>query len=153
MCHLVHLISLDHDHEGSEVKRMLLESLRRLIADSKKARTLELKGENKPLPTSMILACYFAFFVAKIIPSKLLSKIVRLKIRFIAKRFIAGESIELAETNFTSLFTTKRDVTLDQLGELVVSEKEADHYMSEVLNLVTGFSKYISPGAKNAAGI
>lgn len=147
------LPSLDHDLEGSEVKRMLLESLRRLIADSKKARTLELKGEDKPLPTSMILACYFAFFVAKIIPSKLLSKIVRFKIRFIAKRFIAGESIELAETNFTSLFTTKRDVTLDQLGELVVSEKEADHYMSEVLNLVTGFSKYISPGAKNAAGI
>ena len=147
------LPSLDHDHEGTEVKRMLLESLRRLIIDSKKARKLELKGVDKALPVTLILACYFVYLVATIFPAKILASIVRFKVRFIAKRFIAGESIELAENNFSSLFSTGRDVTLDQLGELVVSEKEADHYMNEVLNLVNGFARYIEAGERNSAGI
>ena len=147
------LPSLDHDHEGTEVKRMLLESLRRLIIDSKKARKLELKGADKALPVTLILACYFVYLMATIFPAKFLATIVRFKVRFIAKRFIAGESIELADNNFSSLFSTGRDVTLDQLGELVVSEKEADHYMNEVLNLVNGFSRYIDAGERNSAGI
>ena len=54
--------------------------------------------------------------------------------------------IEKVETSFNSLFDTGRDVTLDQLGELVVSEKEADHYRDEVIKLIEGFGKYVKKG-------
>ncbi len=147
------LPSLDHDHDGDEVKRILLESFRRLIVDSKKAKRKGTKGDAKALPVSLILLFYFAFLISKIIPAFILAKIVRFKVRVMAKRFIAGETIDSASKCFSDIFKNGRDVTLDQLGELVVSEKEADHYMNEVLKLVDGFSLHIRPGEKNGAGI
>lgn len=147
------LPSLDHDTQGVEVKRILKESLRRLILDSKKAAKLGLKGERQPLPPQLVVLFYFVLLIIRIFPSKALANIVRFKVRFMAKRFIAGETIESAEKNFAAIFNTGRDVTLDQLGELVVSEAEADNYMNEVLKLVNGFSMHITPGARNKAGI
>ena len=67
-----------------------------------------------------------------------------------AKRFIAGENIEKAETSFKEIYKTNRDVTLDQLGELVVSKAEADNYTNEVLKLINGFSIHVPKGEKNA---
>ena len=147
------LPSLDHDKDGHEVKRILLEALRRLIADSAKARRLNLKGQNKALPKSIYLACQFAFYACKFFPAKQLTAIVRYKVRFMAKRFIAGETIETAQDALKTLFETGRDVTLDQLGELVVSEKEADHYCSEVIKLINGFSLHVKKGELNESGI
>ncbi len=147
------LPSLDHDVEGVEVKRILRESLRRLILDSKKARRLNLKGDRQALPPQLVVLFYFVLLIVKAFPAKALASIVRFKVRFMAKRFIAGETIESAEKNFSAIFDTGRDVTLDQLGELVVSEAEADNYMNEVLKLVNGFSMHINPGSRNKAGI
>ena len=147
------LPSLDHDLNGTEVKRILLEALKRLIVDSKRAKRLGLKGDERALPVLWTALFYLGYLVFSIIPAKLLATIIRFKVRFLAKRFIAGETIELAEKSFKELFGTGRDVTLDQLGELVVSEKEADHYMNEVLKLVKGFSLHISKGEKNSAGV
>ncbi|MFG1485445.1 proline dehydrogenase family protein [Halobacteriovorax sp. RZ-1] len=147
------LPSLDHDKEGKEVKRILRESLRRLILDSKKAKRLDLKGDRQPLPPQLVVLFYFVLLIVRIFPAKALANIVRFKVRFMAKRFIAGETIESAQKNFAAIFNTGRDVTLDQLGELVVSESEADNYMNEVLKLVNGFSMHITPGSRNKAGI
>ena len=44
------LPSLDHDYHGTEVKRILLEALRRLVTDSKRARFLGRKGSERPIP-------------------------------------------------------------------------------------------------------
>ena len=44
------LPSLDHDTGGKEVKRMLLETLRRMTDDSKQARFLGKKGDQQALP-------------------------------------------------------------------------------------------------------
>ncbi|WP_412473502.1 proline dehydrogenase family protein [Halobacteriovorax sp. YZS-1-1] len=147
------LPSLDHDDEGTEVKRTLKEALRRLIVDSKKAEELGLKGDRQPLPSQLVLLFYFTLLIVKVFPAKPLAAIVRFKVRFMARRFIAGETIETAQKNFSTIFKSGRDVTLDQLGELVVSEEEADNYMNEVLKLVNGFSMHISPGRRNKAGI
>ncbi|EQC48060.1 bifunctional proline dehydrogenase/L-glutamate gamma-semialdehyde dehydrogenase [Bacteriovorax sp. Seq25_V] len=147
------LPSLDYDKSGVEVKKILLESLERLLVDSRKARTNNLKGEMAALPLFWYSLFFTAYFVAKIFPAAPLAMLIRFSVRFMAKRFIAGETIELAEKNFAQLFATGRDVTLDQLGELVVSEKEADHYMKEVIKLVEGFSLHINRGEKNGAGI
>lgn len=147
------LPSLDHDVKGTEVKRILLESLKRLIVDSKRANKLKLKGDERALPTLWVVIFYFAYLIFSIFPAGSLAKLIRFKVRFMAKRFIAGENIQLAQNSFKELFQTGRDVTLDQLGELVVSEKEADHYMEEVLKLVNGFSLHIKKGEKNKAGV
>lgn len=147
------LPSLDHDKKGSEVKRMLLESFRRLHEDSNKAQNLKSKGENKCLPHWLSLVFSCISFFSRLIPAFPLAYIVRQSVRIMAKRFIAGETIELAENGLNQLFSTQRDVTLDQLGELVVSEKEADHYMNEVIKLIKGFSLHVKKGEMNSAGI
>jgi RHH-type proline utilization regulon transcriptional repressor/proline dehydrogenase/delta 1-pyrroline-5-carboxylate dehydrogenase len=147
------LPSLDHDTDGHEVKRILLEALRRLLSDSAKSRRLNLKGQNKALTKSLYMYCKFAFVVCKFTPAKLLTDLVRFKVRFMAKRFIAGETIETAQDALKLLFETGRDVTLDQLGELVVSEKEADHYCNEVIKLINGFNLHVTKGDKNGSGI
>lgn len=147
------LPSLDHDHSGREVKRMLLEALRRLDNDSRKAQDLKLKGQERALPKNLRLVFKVVASIAGIVPAKFLANTIRSSVRLMAKRFIAGETIELAEKSFKSLFETGRDVTLDQLGELVVSEKEADLYCLEVLKLIRGFSQHIPKGQKNIAGV
>lgn len=147
------LPSLDYDQKGTEVKRVLLESFRRLIDDSTKAKMLKKKGDQRALPGLYVILFRLAFIVSSIMPAANLAKLVRTSVRFMAKRFIAGETIEGAEVALKDLARTGRDVTLDQLGELVVSEKEADHYKNEVLKLIKGFSLHVKKGEKNLAGI
>ena len=147
------LPSLDHDKNGSEVKRILVEALSRFLKDNKKARRATKRGQERPLPRPYTLGIKFIYYIAKLLPAWPLAKIVRSAVKLMAKRFIAGESIEKADRSLRALFDTKRDVTLDQLGELVISEKEADHYKDEVLKLVRGFSLHVNKGELNVAGI
>lgn len=147
------LPSLDHDQTGVEVKRLLLESMRRLLSDSKKAALLGKKGDERALPNSIYYAVMAAHSISKLIPAGALAGLVRTSVRFMAKRFIAGESIELADQVLKELMNSGRDATLDQLGELVVSEKEADIYEARVLELIRGLGAHIPKGSKNTAGI
>lgn len=147
------LPSLDHDKRGTEVKRILLESFRRLCLDSRKAKRLQAKGQDAGLPNWLYYTIRCCFYLAKFFPAGPLATLIRFSVRLMAKRFIAGENIESVEKSFSALFNSGRDVTLDQLGELVVSEQEADHYRDEVIKLIKGFGQYINKGEKNAAGI
>ncbi len=147
------LPSLDHDHSGKEVKRILIESLRRLVHDSNLARVFGRTGDEKPLPVVLEQLFKLAMAVARFFPQKFLAASVRFMVRLMAKRFIAGERIEEASEVFSALNKNNRDATLDQLGELVVSESEADHYMNEVLKLIEGLEQHYTPGLKNKAGI
>ncbi|TDJ03935.1 MAG: aldehyde dehydrogenase family protein [Deltaproteobacteria bacterium] len=147
------LPSLDFDQSGAEVKRILLESMRRLLEDSRKAKLEEKEGQERPLPNSLVIFFWPVFFLAKLMPPRLLAYLVRASVKFMARRFIAGETIEKAAKSLKGLLRSGRDVTLDQLGELVVSEKEADHYQDEVIKLIRGFSLYVKKGERNSAGI
>lgn len=147
------LPSLDHDKNGSEVKRILLESLVRFQQDNGKARRLKKKSQERALPSRYSFGIKVAYYIALILPARPMAAIVRKSVRLMARRFIAGESIEKADKSLKGLSVTGRDVTLDQLGELVVSEREADHYKTEVLKLVRGFSLHVSKGETNLAGI
>ncbi len=146
------LPSLDHDCSGSEVKRNLLESLRRLKQDS------ELLSKNKKRG-SRILPLYLSFsfsaaaFVSGFVPAKLLASFVRQIVRAMAKRFIAGENISSSNKSLRDLRHSRREATLDQLGELVVSSKEADEYFEKVLQLIHGMKQHIPKGERNSAGI
>lgn len=147
------LPSLDHDKSGIEVKRILLESLTRLLKDNAKSKALRKKGQERALPSVYVVSIQLIFYISLTIPSFILATLVRSSVKLMAKRFIAGESIEKADKSLRSLAETGRDVTLDQLGELVVSEKEADHYKNEVLKLIRGFSLHVKKGETNKAGI
>jgi len=147
------LPSLDHDKSGVEVKRILMESLIRLLKDNKKAYQNNKKGQERALNSTYIFAFKSFLFFAKFIPANILATMVRKSVKIMAKRFIAGETIETADKSLQSLFQTGRDVTLDQLGELVVSEREADHYCNEVIKLIKGFSLHVKKGELNKAGI
>ena len=147
------LPSLDHDKKGKEVKRMLLETLRRLSDDSAKARFLGRTGQDQPLPLLLEKSFWASLYISKVIPALALAETIRFIIRQMAKRFIAGESISKVSGTFKELKLTKREATLDQLGELVVSESEADQSQNEVLNLIYGLGEHYENGEKNKAQI
>src|SRR5690606_10564191 len=138
---------------GSEVKKSLVEALTRLLDDSKRARSKELKGQNQALPKAYIFWVKMILTMAKMAPSLILSFIVRKSVELMAKRFIAGSSIEKASGALKSLSETNREATLDQLGELVVSKEEADLYLERVLEIIMGLKEHIPVGEMNASGL
>ncbi|MBN19939.1 MAG: hypothetical protein CL678_01540 [Bdellovibrionaceae bacterium] len=150
---LVILPSLDHDRQGREVKKILLESIRRLLEDTELARVYEKTGQDAPIPSSLEWVLRVGRWGLVLVPAPILARLIRSGVRTLAKRFIAGESIETAKLSLKALLQSGRDVTLDQLGELVVSGKEADHYKDEVLKLIRGFSIHVPQGSRNPAGI
>jgi RHH-type proline utilization regulon transcriptional repressor/proline dehydrogenase/delta 1-pyrroline-5-carboxylate dehydrogenase len=146
------LPSLDHDKSGEEVKRNLLESLRRLREDNEAISQNKKRG-SRPLPFHITIAMGFALQIASFLPAKLLATVVRHLVRKMAKRFIAGESIRTSHKTLRDLRASHRQCTLDQLGELVVSAREADEYFEKVLQLIHGMKEHIPRGEKNSAGI
>jgi RHH-type transcriptional regulator, proline utilization regulon repressor / proline dehydrogenase / delta 1-pyrroline-5-carboxylate dehydrogenase len=147
------LPSLEYDQSGKEIKRILLETLRRLQRDNKLAISENKKGQDRHLPVFLIGVLKVINFFSIILPPGILATLVKFNVKFMAKRFIAGETIESGESSLEQIYKSGRDVTLDQLGELVVSEKEADQYQDEVIKLIQGFSLYVKKGEKNKAGI
>jgi RHH-type transcriptional regulator, proline utilization regulon repressor / proline dehydrogenase / delta 1-pyrroline-5-carboxylate dehydrogenase len=148
------LPSLDHDKQGFEVKRNLIESLRRLRDDNRKLRFKSVTVSGAvPLPRKYILLVKITYNFFKFLPAKLLAQVVRSLVKKMARRFIAGESIASSDKTLSHLHQTNRTATLDQLGELVVSEKEADEYLSKVLSIIHGLKIHIQTGERNEAGI
>jgi RHH-type transcriptional regulator, proline utilization regulon repressor / proline dehydrogenase / delta 1-pyrroline-5-carboxylate dehydrogenase len=146
------LPSLDHDKSGDEVKRNLLESIRRLREDNDAIAQGKKRG-SRPLPFHITIAMGFALQIASYLPAGVLARIVRFMVRKMAKRFIAGESIRTSHKTLRDLRASHRQCTLDQLGELVVSAREADEYFEKVLQLIHGMKEHIPRGEKNSAGI
>lgn len=147
------LPNLDHDKNGLEVKRIFLETLRRLSEDSELAKVKKLTGQKRPLPDLYVIVIKMAYKVCSIIPAGFLARSIRYIVGVLAKRFIAGTDIQNAKKSLQDIMSSGRDATIDQLGELVVSNKEADRYTNEVIELIEGMEGHISKGSKNSAGI
>ncbi|MCY4644611.1 MAG: bifunctional proline dehydrogenase/L-glutamate gamma-semialdehyde dehydrogenase, partial [Bacteriovoracales bacterium] len=145
------LSSLDFDRGGQEVTRLFSESLRRFIRDAKKIN--HEKEVRDPFLLFLIGIFQLLRFLSSILPPLFLSRSIRYGVKKMAKRFIAGEDIEKARGELEKLMASGRDATLDQLGELVVSSDEADHYRDNILKLIEGYGQWIPKGEKNAAGI
>lgn len=147
------LPSLDFDTRGKEHKRLLLETLRRTASDSAFARGKNLVGPNQALPLWMERMMRGGYWCGLILPSRFLVGLIRFLAKMLAKRFIAGESIETAATHLGKLLDSNRDATLCQLGELVVSKAEADKYQKEVMQLIFDFQHHFRKGERNPAGL
>ncbi len=151
---LAQLPSLDHDTRGVEVKRSLKEALRRLLKDDKKLRQMSRQGvPTAHFPHWLLGLFQGAYFVADLLPAAFVAFSARSLVRKMARRFIAGESIETSQATLDHLAKTHREATLDQLGELVVSDGEAQEYLSRVLTLINGLKAHIPKGSRNKAGI
>ena len=147
------LSSLDFDESGSEVKRLLMESLRRLIEDDRRAHRKKLKGTQRGLPLALLSFFKLLKLLVSCLPAKPLSFGVRFLIKQMAKRFIAGTTMEEAEGELAALLVSGREATLDQLGELAVCGREADRYQEKILKLICGLGRFIPRGEQNRAGI
>ncbi len=147
------LPALDYDSAEGDVKRIFLESMRRLLRDSCVAKREGKGGENGPVPFYLEQMFKASSFIVRYMPASLFTLLIRRIVRIFASRFIAGETIGAAKGSLDDLRSTMRDATIDQLGELVVSEKEADRYCSNVINLINGVASQIKKGEKNESGI
>lgn len=147
------LPSLDHDRHGGEVVRLLAETLRRMMNDSGKARESHATGDRQALPGWMEAGAQTALRLVGRLPVVWVAALTRRSVRTLARIFIAGESIGTAWPALQRLRETGRDATLDPLGELVVSEAEADVYRDRVLELVHGLHQRYPDGETNGAGI
>ncbi|MFB6354902.1 MAG: hypothetical protein ABEJ65_00085, partial [bacterium] len=70
-------------------------------------------------------------------PSSLITPVIRRSVRRLARRFIAGETPGEVQSNVESLCKKGVGVSVDRLGEEVVSEKEADRYRDGYLELLS----------------
>jgi RHH-type transcriptional regulator, proline utilization regulon repressor / proline dehydrogenase / delta 1-pyrroline-5-carboxylate dehydrogenase len=140
------LPALEHDSQGDWVKRSLLEAFRRTLQETGK------KQPNAYLPAHLINAMGLASKATTLLPARFVAKAAKTVLSLAAKRFIAGATLEEASDTLKRLRSTGRDMTLDPLGELVVSPQEADAYLQRVLALIEAFKTYVTPGEKNAAG-
>lgn len=144
------LPSLDHD-KGKEVKRVLAENIRRLLRDNQQFKIAN--DRSQTLPKLYEVALLITSFIVALTPWFALAPMVRILVKMMARRFIAGESIEKSLVTLEALALTKRDATLDQLGELVVSEKEAHHYEEQVIQIIKGLGDQYKRNECNLAGI
>jgi RHH-type proline utilization regulon transcriptional repressor/proline dehydrogenase/delta 1-pyrroline-5-carboxylate dehydrogenase len=144
------LSSLDHDQEGVVVKERLREMLGGIVVDSQRARELGLTGDRAPLSATLIELIKLSCGVVKYLPPGPLSAALRCVTRFMAKRFIAGENVTECAQGLRELNQSGRGATCDQLGELVVSEAEADHYFLKVMELIEGLPQIVPAGLNGA---
>jgi RHH-type proline utilization regulon transcriptional repressor/proline dehydrogenase/delta 1-pyrroline-5-carboxylate dehydrogenase len=91
--------------------------------------------------------------IGRLLPALLVALATRAGVRAVARLFIAGEDAADAQATLLALHARGRDATLDQLGELVVSEAEADGYADAVLALVRGVPLLPAEERRNRAGI
>ncbi len=143
---------LDHDKSQQEVKSALLEMVDNLLDDQDKIKKKIYKSAIA-LPMFYILAFKVVKGLSIITPAFILTPLIKSIIRFMAKRFIAGQNVKEAKNVLQSLIKTNRDATFDQLGELVITQNEAEYYKQRVLETINGFDDIYELGEKNSAGI
>lgn len=139
------LPSLDFDRSGDTVKAAALETLETLEALVRKPEAL--------LPGWLVQAVAVAGPLLRRLPAGVLARLIRRKVQWVARRFIAGETLQQAEGSLKQLAQTGRGFTLDPLGEQVVTVAEAEAYEQRVLGLIEALAVRHPHGERNAAGL
>lgn len=140
------LPSLDYDKGGDVLKEAALEVLATIQA--------AVKHHPQCLPAGLRVWLTTAAPLAVAMPAPLMAQWVRAKVRWSARRFIVGETLAEAMPAVQKLAATHRQVTVDPLGEVVLSAKEADAYETRVLAIIEQLGKQFNPNhqiARNPA--
>lgn len=131
------LPSLDYD-DGVEVVKNLNEAIDNTLDDNK-------------LPWHLRTGLSFIQYLFNHYKPTTSAFVIRRLVRKMATRFVVDE--KRSRESLRKLFSSGRDVTLDRLGELVLSEKEADQYCDRVISMMDDISSLVKPGERNDAGI
>jgi RHH-type proline utilization regulon transcriptional repressor/proline dehydrogenase/delta 1-pyrroline-5-carboxylate dehydrogenase len=75
---------------------------------------------------------------------KLLARLTRTNATRLARRFIAGSTVEEALQAVARMRRGALAFTVDLLGEATITEKEADHHQQEYLRLIEGLSAEVN---------
>jgi RHH-type transcriptional regulator, proline utilization regulon repressor / proline dehydrogenase / delta 1-pyrroline-5-carboxylate dehydrogenase len=132
------LPTLDFDENGEEVMSSLNECLDDTLSDKK-------------LPLYIRLGLDFTQHIFNHYKPKTSAHIIRSLVRKMATRFVVDE--KHSRESLEKLFSSGRDVTLDRLGELVLSEEEADLYCNRVIAMMDDISSVVTKGERNLSGI
>ena len=91
------------------------------------------------------------------LPPRLIGALVNRAVALIATRFIVPDTPAEVSVRLEDLTRLGRDASLDQLGELVLTEQEADHYADAVIRLIdlaaTHCGSSVDRRTVNGAGI
>lgn len=78
------------------------------------------------------------------IGAKVMAGAVRTAVGTMARRFIAGETVDEVTTKLASMKKEGLDFTLDLLGETTISEAEADDYQKKYDDILLSFTKKLA---------
>src|SRR5215510_12778344 len=146
------LPSLRFDRSRREMVRALRENVRLLI------RTLTTQADHRGRRDRLLaLVARLIALAARALPPRVVGALVDHAVALIAARFILSDTPAQVSARLEDLTRLGRDASLDQLGELVLTPWEADHYADAVIQLIdlatTHYGSSADQQAVNDAGI
>ena len=146
------LPSLRFDRSRREMVRVLRENIRLLL----RTLTTQLKYHGRRDRLLALVARLIAL-AARTLPSRMVGALVNRAVALIATRFIVPDTPAEVSARLEDLMRLGRDASLDQLGELVLTQQEADRYADAVMRLIdlaaTHYSSSADRRTVNEAGI
>jgi RHH-type proline utilization regulon transcriptional repressor/proline dehydrogenase/delta 1-pyrroline-5-carboxylate dehydrogenase len=143
--------SLRFDQSRRELVRALRENLRLLQTPPPHHHRQSLRSRLLALATRAIA------YATHILPARVLGAVVERAVGLMAARFIVPDRSVEVTTRLEELGRLGRDASLDQLGELVLTQQEADHYAEAISRLIDLTAMHYGSSADrrvvNAAGI
>jgi RHH-type proline utilization regulon transcriptional repressor/proline dehydrogenase/delta 1-pyrroline-5-carboxylate dehydrogenase len=125
------LPSLRYDRSRREVVRALRENIRLL-------RRPQISTRRRQSTRSRLLACaaQAVALVTRLVPSRVVGAVIDRAVGMMAARFIVPERPAAVMRRLEDLKRLGRSASLDQLGELVLTQQEAERYADAVIQLI-----------------
>jgi RHH-type transcriptional regulator, proline utilization regulon repressor / proline dehydrogenase / delta 1-pyrroline-5-carboxylate dehydrogenase len=146
------LPSLRYDRSRREVVRALRENVRLL-------RRAHIQTGQRQSTRSRLLAyaAQAVVLVTRIVPPRMVGAVIDRAVGVMAARFIVHESPAAVLRQLEDLERLRRSASLDQLGELVLTQQEAERYADAVMRLIdlaaTHYGSSADRRVVNEAGI
>ena len=146
------LPSLRFDQSRREVVRAIRESVHMLRRPQTASHSHQ--GARGRL---LSLAAQGLALAVRVLPARMVGAVVDRAVGLMAARFIVADTPAEVTARFADLERLGRDASLDQLGELVLTQQEADRYADAVIRLIDLAAAHYSSSAAqrivNEAGI
>ena len=124
------LPSLRFDASRREVVHAIRENAQRLRAQ------MAQRLDRRPLVWLWSCAARFIEIATHCVPSRLVGAVVDRLVGLMAARFIVSDTPSAVKARLEELHRLGRDASLDQLGELVYTQEEAERYAAAVVRLI-----------------
>jgi RHH-type proline utilization regulon transcriptional repressor/proline dehydrogenase/delta 1-pyrroline-5-carboxylate dehydrogenase len=149
---VVVLPSLRFDQSYREMVRALRENVRLLLRSLTPQPDYHSRRDRLLAPVARLIA-----LAAWALPPRMVGGLVNRAVALIATRFIVPDTSAGVSACLEDLTCLGRDASLDQLGELVLTQQEADRYADAVMRLIdlaaTHYSSSADRRTVNEAGI